>query len=164
MVHINWKKKGLFSPTALITLTNMTNVGWKFAYSYAFSSAHFKNHYKKFSFSFSDILYSLYSINLVYRKFKFWCWLLTVKISVNLQKRRCGWRKFNIKVDQLHQLVKLEWSDLIRGLYVSQEKAELLGASLHVEEVFLPSLHIKSGLMKNFVKAMNREGKAFFGR
>ena len=37
----------------------------------------------------------------------------------------------------------------------------LLLNHLWIEDVLLPPLHIKLGLMKNFVKGMNKEGQAF---
>ena len=32
---------------------------------------------------------------------------------------------------------------------------------VELSKILLPSMHVKLGLMKNFVKAMNQEGSAF---
>jgi hypothetical protein len=55
---------------------------------------------------------------------------------------------------------KKQW--LLRQTLIPVQKNVTSQPLVNPENVFLPPLHIKFGLMKNFVKATNQNGSEFF--
>ncbi|XP_036332303.1 uncharacterized protein LOC118743646 [Rhagoletis pomonella] len=58
-----------------------------------------------------------------------------------------------------HHYVRKEWQS--RTQYEPGQQNVSAEPLVNPQDIFLPPLHIKLGLIKNFVKALNREGPAF---
>ena len=61
--------------------------------------------------------------------------------------------------DRKSHYIQADWP--ARNLNYSETKNVVAEPLVDTKDVLIPPLHIKLGLMKNFVKGMNREGQAF---
>jgi hypothetical protein len=61
--------------------------------------------------------------------------------------------------DRKNHYIKKQWSK--RDSLIPRKKNVLNNPLVNPEQVFLPPLHIKLGLMKNFIQAMDKNGTGF---
>lgn len=83
---------------------------------------------------------------------------LVLGMQLGYTKHCCFICEWDSRARDVHY-VRKDWP--LRSNLVPGQKNVLHGPLLDPQNVILPPLHIKLGLMKNFVKAMNKEGKGF---
>ena len=83
---------------------------------------------------------------------------LVLGMQLGYTKYCCFICEWDSRARDVHYVTK-DWP--LRSSLVPGQKNILHGPLVDPQKVILPPLHIKLGLMKNFVKAMNKDGKGF---
>lgn len=83
---------------------------------------------------------------------------LVLGMQLGYTKYCCFICEWDSRARDVHYITK-DWP--LRSSLVPGQKNVLHGPLVDPQKVILPPLHIKLGLMKNFVKAMNKDGKGF---
>lgn len=79
-------------------------------------------------------------------------------LQLGYTKHCCFICEWDSRARNYHYIVK-QWPP--REQYIPGQKNIIQPPLVERDKIFLPPLHIKLGLMKNFVKAMNKEGRGF---
>ena len=83
---------------------------------------------------------------------------LVLGMQLGYTKYCCFICEWDSRARDVHYVTK-NWP--LRSSLIPGQKNVLHGPLVDPQKVILPPLHIKLGLMKNFVKAMNKDGKGF---
>ncbi len=151
------EKKNIFQETPFITSFKavLLHNGNKYASVPAGYSIHLKETYETMSLLLEKICYHEYK----------WCICGDLKVITIVMGMQTGYTKYCCFIcewdsrDRKQHWIKKSWP--IRNRMQPGNKNVLRVPLIDRDKVFMPPLHIKLGLMKNFVKALDNGSDAF---